>query len=287
MTERFLRSVRVTIGDGDSALKVERLFIRFQLRREATATPVEGHVDVFNLNESNETRVREAGLRIQVDAGYGDDLSRILDGSVRRVERVREGLDRVTRVHVGGKKGKGAKAGPAFMRAYEGDVTVRTIVADGVAVLGLELGSLDPIPEDEVETNYRYNGPARDMLTTLLYERGIEWYNDDGVARFSGPGKTLDDRPDGVTISERTGMLGTPTVTEDGIRVKSLLNAKLRLDTKFRVVSAVLDNAASGDATNQRAAEVEGAFWKVVFVEHEGDNRGGGFMTLVEGRPIE
>ena len=225
------------------------------------------------MTDVSETRIRERGRQVLLEAGYGDTIERIFDGRVRRVERQREGLDRITRIHVGGSVAVETTRS-VFVRSYEGSVSVRDLVRDGVEELGLTLGPIDLVPADAVEVDFRYNGPTRIMLTERLRPLGLEWYEDDGgVVRISRIEKTADDRPDGVVISEETGMIGTPTVTDDGLRVRSVLDARLRLDTRVRVESVV--------------AEVSDRSWKVIDVEHAGDNRGGEYVTAVELRPLE
>ena len=138
---RFLRRVRVTIGEDLDAIQIENLFIRFRLKREATPTPAEGEIDIFNLNESNETRIRERAVRVALEAGYqGARIETIFDGSIRRVERQRQGLDRITRVHVGGKTSRAetplSERRSVFTHTYQGTIGVREIIADGIKRLG-------------------------------------------------------------------------------------------------------------------------------------------------------
>lgn len=295
-TRRYLRRIRVTVGDvavNGEEVKIENLYVRFRIRSEATSTPAEGTVDIYNLNESNETRIRPRGRRVRIETGYGDsELSLLFDGEVRRVERQRVELDRISRIHVSGKGTVPEDEAPPraiFMKTYIGIVSIRTIVADGIAALGLQAGPLDLIPEDAFtqEANWGYNGDARRMITFRLEPFGLNWYVENGVVYITRYRQTQDDRPEGVTISERTGMIGTPTVTDDGIRVRTLLDPRLSLDSRITVESTVLGSAASGDAANLRATELAGGTFKVVELTHAGDNRGGQFDTLIEGRPID
>ena len=268
---------------------IEDLFIRFKVKREANPTPAEGVIDIYNLNQSNETRIRERAVRVLLEAGYGDTLETIFDGVIRRVERVRADRDRITRVHVGGRTAIGAPRRSTFLRTYEGDIAVRDIVRDGVATLGLELGDVSLIPEDAAETDFTYNGSTQLMLSERLRPLGIEWYEDSGVVRFSRFRTSSDDRTSGVVVSERTGMIGSPTVTDDGVRVAMLLDARMRLDTRIRIETqaSVVDRGASADAVNERAQELLGGVWKVIEVLHAGDNRDGEYRTTVEGRPVQ
>ena len=81
---------------------------------------------------------------------------------------------------------------------------MRDIVRDGVETLGFELGPIDLVPEDATETDFTFNGPARVLLTGILRPHGVEWYEEDGAVRFSRIGKSDDDRPDGIVVSEQT-----------------------------------------------------------------------------------
>ena len=287
---RFLRRVRVEVGDDAEQLRVDNLYIRFRLRCEATDTPPSGHVDVYNLNERSEVRIRERGRLIKLFAGYeGDELPIIFDGNVRRVERLRAELDRITRMHVGGRPEVDAPERSIFTRGYEENTPTRDIVRDGVEHLGLEVGQgFDLIPSFAAEVDaFTYNGDTRVMISQRLRPLGIEWYEEGGVAKFSLYAVESDDRPEGIVISEQTGMIGTPTVTDDGVRVRTLLDSRLTLGTTFTIKSSVIDDPIpTGDAENLRAAEIEDGRWKTVEVLHHGDNREGEFSTTVEGRPV-
>lgn len=286
MTVRFLRTVRLAVGDAGEETIIDDLMIRFDIRYEATGTPAAGHIDVLNLHASTETRIRERGTRVRLWAGYGDDPPLIADGDVRRVERMRSEQDRVTRIHFGGNVRR--LSGPIFRRTYEGVVAIRRIVTDIVAAMpGLELGPLDPIPAEATEEDVAHDGPARFYLTVRLRPIGVEWYEQDGVIRFSRGGMSADDRQGGdtVIISERSGMIGTPTTTDDGVRVRTLLDPRIRIDTRFRIESSVLDAGAAGAAVSERAEEVRLGEWKAIAVKHAGDNREGSFETEAEGRP--
>lgn len=304
-TRRFLRKVRVTMGGvadevipaaavRPAAIVIEDLYIRFRIRKEVTNTPLEGVIDIYNLNESNETRIRERAERVLLEAGYEDGgLEVIFDGAVRRVKRQRVDLDRITRIHVGGKTSRAetllSERRSIFMRTYEGTVTVRDIIRDGVAELGLVLdeASFAQVPADAVETDFRYNGSTQLMMQERLRPLGIDWYEEDGVIYFSAYRKSADDRLDGVLISERSGMIGTPTTTDDGVRVRTMLDPRLRLDTRFRIESSVLDRPAAGDAVNEAAAELANGTWKIISVTHSGDNRLGSYESSVDGRPLD
>ena len=277
---RYLRIIKVEIAeDTISALKID-----FRVKREAGGTPASGKIDIYNLNQSTETRIREKGSRVMLSAGYGEKPEVVFEGDVRRIERQRENLDRITRVHIGGNVQ--AQTSALYRRAYDGPESIRTIVADAVAATGLELGPTTAIPEDASHASYAFNGPPRDCLDSVLRPFDVLWHEDNGVIKFTRAGQSEDDRT-GTEVSEQSGMIGTPTITENGIRVAVMLNPKIRIDSRITVRSSVIPVGASGDAVNAVAVESGTGKWKVVEVAHAGDNRDGPFQTTIEGRPLE
>ena len=300
MARRFLRRVRVNVGDDAQRFVIEDLLIRFDIRRQTTATPASGYVEIWNLSDRSETRIRARGETVLLEAGYGDRLEAIFLGDVRRIRREstetdrrpewspveisRQGQDRITRIYVGGAVSKQAAA--VFSRTYEGQVAVRTIVIDMIAALGLDVGDLSLIPDD-TKTNFRYNGGLVGIaLERLIEPYGIRWYEEGGRANFTRTGQSGDDRRDGIRISERTGLIGVPTRTDDGLRLRTLLDHRLRLDKIVRVESSVLSEGAEGSPTNERAAEYTGSHWKIVEVRHAGNNRANEFYTEIDLRPL-
>ena len=272
MTRRYLRKIRVTIGDESEAVLIDDLFVSFRIKRKATNTPASGDISIYNLNERNETRIRERGRTVTLEAGYVDAVEKIFSGDVRRVDRQRSALDRITQISIGGNLKKLNEA--VFNKSYWGQVPIRDIVRDAVSEIDMSLGPIELVPDEEFEFDYKASGSAIKTLTRILVPRGVQWYEEDGTIRFTSIGKSGDDRASGIIINEQTGMIDTPTVTDDGIRVRTMLDARLKIDTKIRVETTVPEIYPD-------------TIYKVIEVEHEGDNRAGDFATTIEARQVD
>ena len=262
------RRVTVSIHAGPAPLAFETpSLIRFDLQRTADDTPVRGEITLHNLAPATEARIRERGTRIQIHAGYENGrYGMLFDGGIRRIARGRVGLDRVLHVFVG----------PDFTRVvtvdttYAGAVSVRQIVSDIARDAGLRIASLDAIP-DEQETDFHVFGQLGSALNSILIPRDVRWYEDNGSIRFTRIGESQDDRT-GITISQESGMIDTPVVTDDGLRVQTLIDPRIDLDSLVRVKSAIHLSDIAGD-------------WKVTALRHRGDSRIGPFLTTMELRP--
>ncbi|MDE2848199.1 MAG: hypothetical protein OXO51_15970 [Gemmatimonadota bacterium] len=299
MAKRYLRELEVEIGGeefsaGPAAVNafgfeedpgvlpdvripgevvIKDLYIRFRVRREVGGAPADGFVDVYNLTPQSEERIRTRGERVKIRAGYDGEMAQIFDGDVRRVERVRHELDRITRVLIGGMAVRQARA--VFNRTYAGETPVRTIFSDAVKSMGFDVGPLDLIPEDATETDFTYNEETRVLLEYIVKPYDLTYYETDGVIGVTRIGSSADDRPQGVQVNERTGMIGTPTVTDKGIRLDTLLDPRLKIDTRVRIESLILEDDERGNQA-----------YKVVALVHQGDNREGPFNTVAELRPV-
>ena len=255
-----------------AGLRIRDLYIAFDIDRRANGIPAGGRVDVYNLSPTDERSIFERGEVIEIYAGYDDpreDAPPLLArGDVRRVRRSRKPRDRVTSIGFGGFAR--ALTESYLSRTWRGEISARRLVRDAVdSVDSITLGpSVSEIPEDLTEIDFSWSGNVPTMLRDLLARRGIEWYEQDGVIDFKSAGSAGVGEP--VRIGPDTGMIGTPTVTDEGIEVATLLDPRLRLDSRF-----VVDGIGRAEASPPQ--------WSVFAVRHSGDNREGEFRTVARG----
>ena len=180
--------------------------------------------------------------------------------------------------------------------------------------LGLSVGDLSAIP-GRVLHDFSYSGKTADMLTKLLRPLGISWSELNGAAYFGKAGSPM--ILGSFELSADTGMIESPTISEDGkIVVKSLLNPSIALGSSVVIKSEVAsrgrfvieptkkkkkkdsggNTAEDGTAleddepetksekkpkhTSIRSLEANGAH-KVIALNHHGDNRSGDFVTEI------
>ena len=271
---RFIRKIQVAVGDGDGDfIFVEDLFIKFSIHIEATSTPPKGNIEVYNLSPESETQVRERGERIRLWAGYDgqEELHLYFDGSLRRVEQEKRGQDRVTNIHIGGKDQSKARNRAISISIFKAPLrsVVTQALSQGAPELGV--GPLEPIPDIVLE-RASFSGPWDVFLDGILKPHKVHWYEDNGVIKFSLLHTLAADLGKGaILISEQTGMVGTPAVTESGgLKVRTLLDYRIELGGSVEVKSEVL------------IREKLETPYKVTVLEHHGDNRDGGFFTDME-----
>ena len=190
--------------------------------------------------------------------------------------KIRSGSDRVTSISVGGHIH--TRTNSMFIKAYQSPISVRDIVRDIVQSMnGLNMGSLEAIHPGIKVPSWSFSGPSVQALDAILYaareELGLSlarWYIDNDTVKFVSDNTPLTNVEHWI-INEASGMIGTPTVTDDGMKVKVLLDPRLRLQDNVSVESSLVEDRG---------------FHQITTLEYSGDNRDGDFYTNLELRPI-
>ena len=276
-TRQYLRKVRVDVlgrmtGQGRNiryvVLAVEDLRIEFELRSELQQSSSPSTVKIYNLRRESASLIGDPDQVVQVRAGYGDisDSVPLIEGDIRRVLNEDTGLDRVTTIVIGGSDR--ATAAAVISLSIPGPVRLRQVVQEIVMAMGLSIGQLDTIPkEDEIEEGYQFNGPGKTALRSVLEPRELTAYEVGGTMHVA----TADQASAGgvVTVSDLTGMIGSPSATDTGVRVKMALTGGIELDQLVEIDSLRLKGR-----------------YKVTSRVHRGDNWIGEFVTEIEARSL-
>jgi hypothetical protein len=258
------RKIRVVIGQDDgTALSIENFFIEIEVKKGISGKPNEGFASIYNLGKSTQAQIKEKGERIRIFGGYGSNIALLNDGDIRRVDR--GGLvDSITTVILGGNLVKLSQA--IFDRSYSGQVSVKQIVQDAVPTFGIDPVGINQIPEAFLY-DYSFSGKTSDLLDAILNPIDVQWFEDDNFIKFSTKGQAEESV---VLLNKDTGLIGSPIVTDKGVKFKSALNGRITMNNRVRIESI----------------DVTGVF-KVSQVMHKGNNREGKFETHGVGVELE
>ena len=268
MTTRYLRQARVEIGVSETArLVIEGLRIAFEIRTESQPDSSPSNIKTYNLAQDTERQISK-GAALRLYAGYGTDgeLPLLHQGEILRAEQERTGLERTTTLALGSPR-QTFLTSTIFSRSYQGPVALTEIVKDLAAEMQLSLGYTGDLPDVQVE-DYAYIGTASEGLRKLLQPRGVNHYIDNEELYFSTNRTPRPDLPE-VLLNERTGLIGSPSRTDNGVRAKMLLTNLIRRDQRVRIESEL----------------VTGTF-KTSTVTHKGDTWEGEWVTEIEAMGI-
>ena len=244
----------------------------FDIERSSDPTQDRGSLNIWNLSEVHESRIRDRRGPITVQAGYPETLALIYEGQLQDVVRARHRLARITRITLGDRLREEGRRNAITNREYPGDVSIRSIAQDIVTDdMGLEVGPLDAIPEGATFPNFAWFGQSSAAALDALIRRvsGVHWSETDGVVRFHAEGKTQVDAPI-IQLSPATGLIDSPIVTAEGAEIRCFLRPEIVLGCRIDLESDLLSGV-----------------WKVVELRHQGDSWQGQFETFCELREIE
>lgn len=305
---QYLRKVRATFNGGytvnPGGITTHEMKIAFNISKGISSSANTAEIEIWNLNESSRNSMGKEFDEVTLEAGYmppaglsgpgilsfldgllpsfgavstgsGGNVGIIFKGNIRDVEHTRDGPDIITRISCG--DGDKALRKATTSKSYPKGTPVKDVVDDLYKELekqGVKKGEWK-FPDD-MEPNFKRPyatcGSCSREMDTLGRGRKFYWNVQNGTMEIV-PG-------DGfigtiVYLSPSSGLIGVPTITDNGVRVSALLNPEIRPNRRVQVESDVLEmNAANG-------------VYRVSQCDYSGDNRDGEFRVDVTGESVK
>lgn len=282
---QFLRKTRVTFfGAGgftvnpSNSVEKHELRVSFDVSKSVSGSPNKFEIRVWNLNSDHRNSIGKELEEVQLEAGYvppegGGNLSIISKGFIRDVQHDRQGPDIVTTISCG--DGDKAHRKATISKTYPSGTPVADVVQglyDQMKLHGVDKGEWK-FPNDirTMKRPFSMCGGCVRELNNLGRGNGFYWSIQNGVMEVIPTDGHLAGQ---VLISAETGMVGTPTITDNGVKVKCLLNPAIRPNRTVKVQSEILEMNSQDDT------------YRVSELEFSGDNMQGDFIASVHGEAI-
>lgn len=217
-----------SIGQGISIGSPFR--IQFEITKTIGRTPNTAKILLYNLTPDHESQIGGEFTDVLVNAGYAGSGGPLLifRGSIKHKSFYTEGPDRITEI-------AGADGDKDFRNAI-----MNLSLAAGTSTSQMVdhiVGSFDTttrgaIAIDDVKrTRGRVlTGNSRDILDGIAADSNAHWSIQDGELQIVPVDSTLPD--EAIVMRSDTGMLSAPQLDDKGIKVKSLMNARLKVNGK-------------------------------------------------------
>ncbi|NTA27391.1 phage protein [Allorhizobium ampelinum] len=280
MAEQWIRYCKLTIEGGGDAIDMSSLRIRFQVTQHTLQSPNAADITISNLSDNTVNLIKKEGQTVTLEAGYEQNPGLIFKGQIIQKRSGRENpVD--TYVNVIAQGGD---------QAYNHAVVNKTLAAgstykDQVMVcyeamkeFGVTLGNIADLGSKKMPRARVMHGMARDILRTIAISTGTSWSIQNNQLTF-----TKNNEPNSksaIVLNSRTGMIGLPQQTIDGITVRCLLNPQIVPGTLIQIDQASVQEvklSADYTAVVQNAmipSTADDGFYKVLVVNHSGDTRG-------------
>ena len=185
---------------------------------------------LYNLNDGSAAFLKRDGLVAQMLAGY-DTPELIGAGEVSTVDTSWQGTDRLTVIECG--DGKRAYTG-RIKKSWGKKVGARKLIGKVAEAMGLD-ADVSRIGDVQFPRGMAFDGKARDAMDQLTRSVGADWQIERGRLVLLPQDEATTRRS--VLLTSDTGLVGVPQRTKDGIKLKMLLNPKIRIRSIVRVES--------------------------------------------------
>ena len=151
-----------------------------------------------------------------------------------------------------------------------------------MAGMGVGQGYTGQLPQTALPRGKTIYKNARDHLKALAATNGFAWSVQDGNLVFLSEKTYLPNQP--FVLTAKTGMIGTPDQTTEGINVKCLLNPGIKVHSRIQLNNATIakmkiDFWTPGSVANQPALINRDGMYYAWLAEHSGDTRGQDWYT--------
>lgn len=279
-SQQYLRTCQLIVFGNDlNGLDLSQLRIKFSVKRSDTMTPNVADIRVYNLEEETALRIRKEFTKVILQAGYQSNFGVIFQGNIKQVILGRESA---TDTFIDIVAGDGD-------RAYNFAVVNATLakgskqsdqVSAAVGAMsskGVTAGHLGDLPDNQLPRGKAMYGNARNYLRDSAQTTQHSWSIQDEKVTFVAKKAYLPGER--VVLTSKTGMIGTPQQTNEGVNVKCLLNPNIKIASRVQIDNASIQQfkinlSVPNSPANIPAPLTADGVYYVLVVEHSGDTRG-------------
>ena len=278
MTRQWIRQCNLAVGGG-SATDFSELRIRFEVRQATTQAPGHANITITNPAKATANRIKEYD-HVVLQAGYPGSLATIFEGEVVQKRYGRENPTD-TYLHLLAKEGSKAYSYAVMSKTLAKGHTFRDQVnacLEALAPYGITAGYIADLGSVKMPRGRALFGMVREQLRAICQSTGTWW-------RITGTKleiiKPEEGRPGSVVVlNSRTGLIGMPAQTFNGIEARCLLNPQIKPGTLVKIDEASIQRQTispnySAGATNNLIPSIDAdGIYQVYEVIHHGDTRG-------------
>ena len=237
---RFNRRYQLGFGARNSSLKlISELRCKFRVEKSDKKNANSGQFEIYNLSEESRNRFQEDDTIILLSAGYEENVQGVFAGDVTKVEHRfdRQNGDVITLIQSG--DGEKSLQKSTVSKSYIKGTSLKSVVSDVInsfsnISFSQSLDSVIPAAA-ELVTGGTFEGQSDNILSELLGSFGLSFSIQDNELIVAG-NSALDDTNIQL-INPSTGLIGSPSKTEDGIALQMLLEPSIRPGSIFRLES--------------------------------------------------
>jgi len=269
---------------GDSRV-IRGLRITFEITKSILSFPNLAKIVIYNPNEDTLSVLQKKFTKLILNAGYEGDVRLLFKGEIRNVFQSKNGVDRLVTIYAG--DGERDWQNASFNKTFTESVSISAAIKDVLKTFDeVTVGVVEGLPTvaDKLR-GQTLSGSSKDILDQFAEEYGFNWSIQDGEVNIIPIEEPLQG-DEAVLINAATGMIGSPTITEIGADVTTLLNPRLLPNRAYKIESVNADvQLGNLHFREVKKTNAEGLY-KVQEVIFKGDSRDGDWLSSVKGISI-
>ena len=266
----------LVVNPSDDVTNAE-LSVSFKVKKSIDSTPNEFTVEIENLRETSRRAIGNELEEVKLEAGFinetGSNLAIIANGFIRDVVNVKDGPTWRTEITAG--DGDAAIRQSTVSKTFPSGSSPRDVmteVYENMKPYGVVQGEWKfPDGMKTYARPYSICGASAREADSLARSNGFLWSIQDGTLEVIPRNGYLSGA---ILISKSSGLIGAPSITDNGVKFESLLNPAIRPNRILKVESETL------------AMNSENSFFRAGEVEFSGNNRSGSFTVSVHAEAI-
>jgi hypothetical protein len=270
--KQFGRHVDLFLADAaGKGLNFAKLRINFYVKKEDSSAPNTARIKIYGVAQDTVARIKKEFTEIILQAGYEENYGIIFRGNIKEVRTGREnGVETFVEISAG--DGDAGYAYGTINKTLSAGARQNDIV--NAAMIG-EPGYIPDLGGEKLPRGKVMYGMKRDVLRASASSTDTTWSIQDGKMQFlplTGllPGQAL-------VLNSKTGLIGTPEQTTEGVKGKCLLNPMLKIGSRLvidekDVASIKLQTKEKQDQKDKEPAKIAAdGQYRLLKVEYKGD----------------
>lgn len=277
---QYIRRCNLLVaGASGEGLDLSGLRIKFKVKKSDAQTPNTAEIRVYNLADSTAKQIRKEFTTITLQAGYEANFGVIFSGNIKQVRFGREsGTDTYIDIAAGdGDDAYNYAVVSTTLAAGAKQSDQIQAAAGAMAQRGVSQGFIADTGAQALPRGKVMYGMAREYLRQSAEASETTWSVQDGKLQLVKLTEVLPNQA--VLLNSKTGLVGTPELTNEGVKARCLCNPLLKIGVRVKideadVAEAKLPSTGQNAPANAGASVAQDGVYRLLVVEHSGDTFG-------------
>lgn len=277
----FNRIVKAIITvDNQKALEIQELKMTFQVGKVESSDPNTCTLTIFNMNEDSRNKINIKNSKLTLSAGYVQDTGdeTIFIGNLTNLNTVYGESNVITTIEAA--DGELEINEPKISVSFKEGSSAKQMLNKVLEKIPLPVKIKDSVyalfEKRKFSNGQAFMGAAKFLLDTLTKDMNVTWsvQNNEIKMYENNSGITT-----GILLTPESGLVGSPT----RIKIKTGTRGTKKEVDGWRITSLLIPLIDPGSIIKIQSREITPvAQFKVLRVDHTGDNFEGQFQTVTE-----